>query len=472
MAPDPHHDSQRPSRSFWDEMRQLMRLGLPIAFVQFGMTAMNFVDVALLGRHDASSLPAMTLGNLMSFGVMIFCVGAITAADPLMSQAVGARDEHAVPRLLGRTLLLSMLLTLPTAALLLPAATWLQLLQQPPELIPEAARYAQLQTIGILPFLWYCTLRSLLSAHARLAPQVLTILAGNVANFALDSVFIFGSFGAPEMGATGAGLTTVICRWLMLLGLCAFGWRDIGPHLRQLKDPGIRARAFASAPLLRMLWLGAPIGVQFLLEWGAFGAVGLLVGYLETIEEQAIPGALLGGHQITMMLASLSFMVPLGLGIAASVRVGWAVGRGDAPAVRRAVRVALFAAAAVMTAFMLLFLLLPAALASVLADHEAMIAVAVGLIPIAGVFQIGDGLQVVAVGCLRGLGDMRSAVIANGVGFWLLGISIGSALTFGAGMGPAGLWWGLAIGLFTVAIGLLKVLAVRASQDRERLQVD
>lgn len=472
MAPDPQHDSQRPSRSFWDEMRQLMRLGLPIAFVQFGMTAMNFVDVALLGRHDESSLPAMTLGNLMSFGVMIFCVGAITAADPLMSQAVGARDEHAVPRLLGRTLLLSLVLTLPTAALLLPAATWLQLLQQPPELIPEAANYAQLQTIGVLPFLWYCTLRSLLSAHARLAPQVLTILAGNLANFALDWVLIFGTFGAPEMGATGAGLTTVICRWLMLFGLCAFGWRDIGPHLQRLKDPAIRSRAFASAPLLRLLWLGSPIGLQFLLEWGAFGAVGLLVGFLETIEEQTAPGALLGGHQITMMLASLSFMVPLGLGIAASVRVGWAVGRRDPQAVRRAVRVALCAAAAMMTAFMLLFLLLPAALASLLADHEAMIAVAVTLIPIAGVFQIGDGLQVVAVGCLRGLGDMRSAVIANAVGFWLLGLTIGCALTFGAGMGPAGLWWGLAIGLFTVAIGLLKVLAARASQDRERLQVD
>ena len=449
-----------------------MRLGLPIAFVQFGMTAMNFVDVALLGRHDASSLPAMTLGNLMSFGVMIFCVGAITAADPLMSQAVGARDEHAVPRLLGRTLLLSLLLTLPTAALLLPAATWLELLQQPPALIPEAASYARLQTIGILPFLWYCTLRSLLSAHARLAPQVLTILAGNLANFALDSIFIFGAFGAPEMGATGAGLTTVICRWLMLFGLCAFGWRDIGPHLQRLKDPAIRARAFASGPLLRMLWLGSPIGLQFLLEWGAFGAVGLLVGFLETIEEQAVPGALLGGHQITMMLASLSFMIPLGLGMAASVRVGWAVGRRDSQAVRRAVWVALCASAAMMTAFMLLFLLMPAALASLLADHEPMIAVAVGLIPIAGVFQIGDGLQVVAVGCLRGLGDVRSAVIANGVGFWLLGLTIGSALAFGAGMGPAGLWWGLAIGLFAVAIGLLKVLAVRAAQDRERLQVD
>ncbi len=170
MEPDPQDESQQPSTSFWDEMRQLMRLGLPIAFVQFGMTSMNFVDVALLGRHDKESLPAMTLGNLLTFGVMVFCMGTITAADPLLSQAVGARDRDAVPRLLGRTLLLSLLLSVPTAALLLPAATWLELLQQPAELIPEAAEYARLQTFGVLPFLWYGALRSLLSAHAPLAP--------------------------------------------------------------------------------------------------------------------------------------------------------------------------------------------------------------------------------------------------------------------------------------------------------------
>jgi MATE family multidrug resistance protein len=472
MKPDPRDDSQQPSASFWDEMRQLLRLGVPIAFVQFGLTSMNFIDVALLGRHDRESLPAMTLGNLLTFGVMVFCMGTITAADPLLSQAVGARDRDAVPRLLGRALLLSLLLSIPTAALLLPAATWLALLQQPAELIPEAAAYARLQTLGVLPFLWYGALRSLLSAHARLAPQVLTIVAGNLANFALDYVFIYGAFGMPEMGARGAGLTTVVCRWLMLFGLCAFGWSEIGPQLRRLGERAIRAPALAAGPLWRMLKIGAPIGVQFSLEWGAFGAVGLLVGVLETQSQDGTMGSLIGGHQITMMLCSLSFMVPLGLGIAASVRVGWAVGRRDRDAVRRSVSVALVAAAVAMTGFMLLFLLAPTPLARVLAEHDEMVVVAASLIPIAGVFQIGDGLQVVAVGCLRGLGDMRSAVIANVIGFWLLGVTIGSALAFGADMGPAGLWWGLAIGLFAVAVGLLWVVRRRAAEDRARLQVD
>ncbi|MFK7739624.1 MAG: MATE family efflux transporter [Planctomycetota bacterium] len=471
--PQPPADSQRPTQSFGDELVQLLKLGLPIAFVQFGMTALNLIDTALLGRHDEASIPVMMLGNVLSFGATVFCMGAVTAIDPLMSQAVGASDHQAIPRLLGRGLLMSLMLSVPTALLLLPSATWLTLLQQPEALIPEAARYAQLQALGVLPFLWYAVLRSLLSAHARLWPQVVTIVVGNAANFALDWLLIFGNWGLPELGATGAATTTVVCRWLMLLGLCAFGWRDIAPQLKRLRDPLIRARAFALAPLGRLLRLGAPIGTQFCLEWGAFGAVGLLVGYFDTIGGSANGnGPNLGGHQVTMLLASLSFMVPLGLGIAASVRVGWAVGRQDNVAVRRSVLVALCTGAGMMSGFMLLFLLLPEQLARLLSTHEEMVAIATVLIPIAGVFQIGDGIQVVAVGCLRGLGDMRSAVLANIVGFWLIGLTVGILLAFPGGFGPRGLWWGLVIGLFVVAVGLLFVLRLRVGQKRSRLSFD
>lgn len=463
--------SQHRSRSFADELGQLLRLGLPIAFVQFGMTAMSLVDTALLGHHDPTSLPVMTLGNLLSFGTMVFGMGAVAAADPLLSQAVGAEDGDAVPRLLGRSLLLGLCLAVPTALFLWPAELWLELLQQPPALISEAATYARLQAIGVLPFMWYSVLRSLLSAHASVWPQVVTIVLGNAANLALDWLLIFGHFGLPELGAAGAATTTVVCRWLMLFGLAACGWRWIGPALRSLREPAVRARAFALAPLWRMLKLGVPIGTQFALEWGAFGAVGLLVGYLANTsgDEQ---GTLLGGHQLTMQLASLSFMVPLGLGMAASVRVGWAVGRRDPESIKRSVLVALCTGAVAMSGFMLLFLLLPHELAATMSSHQEVIAVAASLIPIAGVFQIGDGLQVVAVGCLRGLGDMRSAVIANVVGFWLLGLSVGATLAFGADAGAAGLWWGLVIGLFVVALGLMWVLRMRVGQDRGRLSFD
>ena len=472
MAPDPASPaaSLTPSRSVADELRQLLRLGLPIAFVQFGMAAMDCVDVAMLVRHVELTLPEMALGNLLSWAATVFCMGAVTATDPLLSQAVGANDREAVPRVLGRGGLLAVALTVPSALLLMPADLWLELFGPPAALVPQAATTARPQALGILPFLWYSVLRSLLSAHARLAPQVWTIVLGNVANAVLDWLLIFGELGMPELGATGAGVSTVACRWLMLFGLIWFGRRDVAPHLRALRDAAVRARAFALGPLWRLFRLGLPIGAQFALEMGVFAATGLLVGHFDALEGG--DGSKLGGHQVALQLASLSFMVPLGLGMAASVRVGWAVGRGDPAAVRRAVAVALGAGAAVMAAFMLLFLSLPRGLASLLVAHDDVLAVAAALVPIAGVFQIGDGLQVVAIGCLRGLGDVRSPVFANVVGFWLLGLPLGWWLGYRQGLGPAGLWWGLVIGLFLVAAGLMLVLRLRAGERRARLLVD
>ena len=469
------HASQTPSRSFADELRQLLRLGLPIALVQLGMTALNFVDIAMLGHHDEASLPAMALGNTLSWGAMMFCMGAVTAVDPLLSQAIGARDHAAVPRLLGRGLLLAVLLGVPAMLLLLPAEGWLRLCGQQPELIPGAASYARLQAFAVLPFLWYSVLRIGLSAHARLWPQVVTIVAGNLANAALDWVLIFGKFGLPAYGPTGAAVATVICRWLMLFGLLAFGWRDLGPHLRALRERAVRSEALALRPALRLLGLGAPIGAQFVLEMGVFAATALLIGNLDANGGGGEPGAAgpgLGGHQIALQLASLSFMVPLGIGMAASVRVGWAIGRGDPGAVARAVQAALVAAIVVMTGFMLLFLLGPGLLAGLMTAQPAQFAVAVALIPIAGVFQIGDGVQVVAIGCLRGLGDVRSPVLANVVGFWVLGLPLGCWLAFGRGQGPAGLWWGLVLGLFVVAIGLVVVVRWEVLGRRGRLSID
>lgn len=470
MEPNPPQPLS-PSRSLGHELWQLLRLGGPIALVQFGMTALNFVDVAMLGHQDAAALPAMALGATLVWGAMMFCMGACTAADPLLSQAVGARDHAAVPRVLGRAGLLAVLLSVPAALFLLPSATWLAWCGQPAELIPAAAAYAEISAFGVLPFLWYSLLRSLLSSHARLRPQVWTIVVGNLLNVLLDWVLIYGKFGLPALGASGAAIATVLCRWWMLAALLWFGRADIVPHLRQLRLAAVRAQAFALAPVLRLLRLGSPIGLQFLLEMGVFATVALLIGNLDAGGNGG-EGPGLGGHQIALQLASLSFMVPLGLGMAASVRVGWAVGAGDHGALRRSVVAALFAGGTVMTGFMLLFLLLPWQLAGLLGKHDDVLAVAATLIPIAGVFQIGDGLQVVAIGCLRGLGDVRSPVVANAVGFWVVGLPLGCWLAYGLGWGPAGFWWGLVLGLFVVAGGLLLVLHWRLQERRGRLSVE
>ena len=465
--------SQTPSRSFVDELRQLLRLGLPIAAVQLGLTGLNFVDLAMLGHHDASSLPAMALGNTIALIAAMFCMGTLAAVDPLLSQAIGARVQAAIPRVLGRALLLALLLAIPAGLLLLPSPLWLRWLGQPEGLIRDAAAYARWQALALLPFLWFSTCRSLLSARARVAPQLLTILFGNLANALLDWILIFGKCGAPAMGVHGAALATVLCRWLMLAALLTAGWRDLGPCLCALGDRSVRAAAFALGPAWRLLRLGAPIGAQFLLEMGVFAATALMIGNLDAqAGDGDTQGPRLGGHQIALQLASLSFMVPLGIGMAASVRGGWAVGRADGPAIARAAKAALTAGVVVMTGFMLLFLLMPRPLAGLLSAQDAQLAMATALIPIAGVVQIGDGIQVVAIGCLRGLGDVRSPMLSNVLGFWVLGLPLGCWFGFGLGGGPAGLWWGLVIGLFAVAIALLLVLRYRLAERNERLRLD
>lgn len=466
------HASQTPSRSLGDELRQLLRLGAPIAAVQLGLTSLNFVDLAMLGHYDEAGLPAVALGNTLVWIGSMFCMGALAAVDPLLSQAIGAGDRAAIPRLLGRGLLLAVVLSIPAALLVLPAAQWLALADQPAELIPAAANYARWQMLAILPFLWFTTCRSALSANARLWPQVATIVGGNLANALLDWILIFGKFGAPAMGAHGAAIATVICRWLMLAALVAFGWRDLGPALFALRDRAVREAAFALGPLLRLLRLGAPIGAQFLLEMGVFAAVALLIGGIDQESGDGAAGPRVAGHQVALQLASLSFMVPLGIAMAASVRVGWAVGRGDGAAAARSAHAAVALGAAVMIGFMLLFLLAPGLLAHVLTDQPRHLEHALALIPIAGVFQIGDGVQVVAIGCLRGLGDVRSPLWANIVGYWVLGLPLGLLLAFGLDLGPAGLWWGLVLGLFTVAGALLYVLRRRLGERRQRLAVD
>jgi MATE family multidrug resistance protein len=370
---------------------------------------------------------------------------------------------------------LAAILSLPAMGLLLPAGTWLAWLGQKPELIGDAALYARINTLGFLPFLWFSLLRSWLSAHSRVAPQALAIVLGNALNALLDWAWIHGRLGFPELGVAGAAWATVTSRWFMFAALLWLCRAPLRAHLRAWLDPAVRRAALQVAALWRMLRLGAPIGGQFLLEMGVFATTALLVGRLDaTAGAGEAGGPRLGGHQIAIMLASLSFMVPLGLGMAASVRVGWAIGRGDGDAARRAARAATCAGAAVMTAFMLLFLLAPGPLAALLTDEPEIRAWALALIPIAGVFQIGDGLQVVAIGCLRGAGDVRSPFWINVAGFWCLGLPLGCWLAFpwGRDAGPGGLWWGLVAGLFAVAAALLLALRLRFQETAPRLRVD
>lgn len=438
---------------------ELVQLALPIVIVQVGLMAMGVVDSIMVGRISAAALAGVALGNVYFYACAIFGLGTLLALDPIIAQAVGARDHAAITRAVQRGLILSAALTVPISLLLFTVRPALVLLGQPADVIPIASGYVWREIPGVLPFLAFTVLRQTLQALGRMRAIVLAIVLANLLNVVLNWALIYGHWGAPALGALGSAWSTTISRFAMTAGLGALAWRGLRPHLAPLHP-----ETLAAAPLGRMLTLGAPIGAQMQLEFGVFGAIGLLMGRMGTVPVAA--------HQIALNLASLTFMVPLGVSAAGAVLVGRAVGRGEADAARRATRAALLWGVGFMALTAVLFLLFPAPLARVYSGEAAVIGLAAGLLPIAGVFQMFDGIQVVSIGALRGLGDTGTPFAMNLIGFWAIGLPVSLVLGFRTPLGPRGLWWGLVVGLGAVAIGLLIRLRARLRQALVRVRID
>ncbi len=437
----------------------MLRLAIPVVTVQVGMMAMGVVDTVMVGHISAQALAAVALGNLYFFTLAVFALGTLMVLDPVVAQAVGAGDQPAVARAVQRGVIIAVLLTIPAVVLLTSAGPVFSLARQPTEVIPLAAAYAIRTAPGTFPFLLFVVFRQTLQSMGRTAPIVRAIVGANLVNALLNWVLIFGHWGAPVMGVVGSAWATTISRVLLVAWLWAGSRREINPLLSPL-----RAEIWQLQPLVRMLRLGIPIGAQHVLEFGAFAFVALMMGWLGT---QAM-----AGHQVAINLAALTFMVPLGVGDAASVLVGQAVGRGDPEGTRGAARAAFACGVGFMAMTGAIFLSLPEALARLYSRDLGVIGVASTLIPIAGVFQIFDGIQVVASGVLRGLGDTRAPMVANLLGYWLVGIPVSVYLGFVANLGPPGLWWGLVLGLGLVGTSLLLRVRARLARRQVRVVID
>lgn len=428
----------------------LLTLALPIIGVNVGMMLMGTVDTIMVGRVSPEALAAVALGNVVFFALSIFGVGVLLAVDPIISQAVGARNHLGVALGAQRGLIIAAVLSVPIGAALFGAGPALRLFQQPAGVVPLAATYCAILVPGVLPFFAFNVGRQTLQAMHRVAPVLWAIGVANLLNIALNRLLIFGGLGIPAMGVAGSAWATTISRIVTLPLLMYFARRELIPLFR----PWLPAAA-RLAPLRSMLRIGLPIGVQLEIEMSAFAAVALLMGRFGTIQ--------VAGHQIALNLASLTFMVPMGIGMGAAVLAGNAVGRADAPGLRAASRAALGTGVAFMSCTALIFLAVPALLAGIYTNDVAVLGFAATLLPIAGVFQVFDGVQVVAAGILRGLGDTRAPMLINLAGFTCVGLSMSLYLGFRTSLGAIGLWWGLVIGLATVA-GILLIRLRHALQ--------
>jgi MATE family multidrug resistance protein len=405
-------------------------------------------------------MAGVALGSAYSWIILAFGMGTLMALDPLVAQALGAGDRPAVTRDVQRAVVLGLGLAVLASLALLVAGPVLTLLKLQPDAVAIAADFSHWSIPGAPAFLIFVVLRQLLQAKHSLRPLVVTVVLANLTNALLDVALIQGRWGFPALGPVGTAVSTSINRWFMFALLLGMSWPLVGEHLRPFR--------WREARRLRPLWetlrIGVPNGLMMDLEIMAFCTVLMWMNQLGNVQAD--------GHQVAISLAALAFMVPVGIGAAAAVRVGHAIGRRDEHAMRLAARVAIGAGAAVMCVSAVLFALVPRALASLYTRDPAVLDVAATLLPIAAVFQIFDGVQIVANGVLRGTGDTRTPMLVYLFGYWMFGLPLAWWLGIRRGDGPAGMWWALVAALVVVAAILVVRVRARLARPAVRTRVE
>jgi MATE family multidrug resistance protein len=430
------------------ELAAATRLAAPVALVQLGLMSMGVVDTMMLGHLSAQALAAGALGHIATIGLLILGAGVLSALDPLVSQAYGANDPEAVGAHLQRGIVLGLALVIPIGLLLWDVRPALRAFGQPAAVVDEAGAFAHAIIWGLPGFFLFVTFRQTLQAMSAVRPTATAIVLGNLANVLGNWVFIFGHLGMPALGVRGSAYSTSVSRTAMFLWLLVASRKTLAPYWR-----GFTREALDLQRHLRLLRIGLPIGLHQSFEIVFFITLALLMGHMGVTQ--------LAGHQIAINLASLSFMVPLGVSGAAATRVGNAIGRRDMSAARLAAAACLLLGAAVMLVFAAAFALLPRPLAHLYTEDPSVLTMAALLLPIAAAFQVFDGIQVVSAGILRGAADTTYPAGLALVGFWGIGLPAGWVLAFHAGQGPRGLWWGATAALAAVALLLVARIAHR-----------
>jgi MATE family multidrug resistance protein len=425
-------------------LKQVARLSAPVALTQLGLMMIGVVDTLMLSRLGVTELAGAALGNAWQWTFTSFGLGLVTGIDPLISQAHGRGDGPATALALQRGLVIAVLVSVPIMLCVAAGEHGLLWLGQEPAVAEVAGRYNLYKLPTVPCFLVYSALRQYLQGRGFMAPATLVMWLGNVVHVVLNWGLIFGRLGMPGLGVEGAAiasslstalLVVLLTLWTLRRRLHAGAWRPWG-------------RESVSAPgLYRVLRLGAPVGLTISLETTAFGISTAMAGWLGR--------EALASHQIVLNMASLSFMVPLGIAQGASIRVGNLIGAGDSGGMRRAVRASIVMGAGVMVFSAAGFTLLRDELPRLYTSDPGVLALAASILPLAGAFQLSDGTQVVASGVLRGMGRPDAAAYVNLIGYYALTLPCAYLLGITRGHGLAGIWASLALGLTLVALAML-----------------
>jgi MATE family multidrug resistance protein len=418
-------------------------LAYPVMLSQLGQVSVGVADSMMVGRIGATPLAAASLANSIFFVVMMFGIGISMGITPLVSVADGKGKSKRISRLFSHGLWINSAAGLILTLVVLGLSQGLHFLNQPEEVVVLAVPYLLIITASLIPLMVFQTFKQLAEGLSQTKQAMYITIFSNLVNVFLNWVLIWGVWGFPELGLNGAGWATLISRVVMMLlmgGYVLFSGRYKIYHLR-LANPK------ASFPMVsRILKIGIPTGFQFIFEVSAFSTAAVMMGWIGVNA--------LAGHQIALNLASISYMMATGLATAGMIRVSNQIGKGDLKGMREAGMVVFGMVIGFMFLCGLLFFALRFYLPTLYIDDAEVISLSASLLIIAGLFQLSDGVQVVGLGVLRGLEDVKIPTIVTLIAYWVLGLPLGYVMACELGWAEKGIWIGLFTGLTITAVML------------------
>jgi len=436
------------------ELRAMVTLAVPVVLSELGWMAQGVVDTIMVGRLGPAAIGAVALGNALCYTPSLFGVGLMLGLDTLVAQAYGRQDHDECHRWMAQGVYLACAVAPLLMVLIALASFGFAHYGITAQVAGPAGSYLRILNWATLPLLLYQCTRRYLQGVGQVRVVTVTYILANLVNWFGNWVLIYGKLGMPALGVNGSALSTVASRIMMAAALAGFAWR----YERRRGHPLFRRWAAPEiARLKRLVRLGAPAAGQILLEVGAWNLATFSAGYLTPVA--------LATHQIVLNYASITYMVPLGVSAAAAVSVGHAVGAGDPARARRAGWLALGLGTSFMLLAAIVFMTVPVPLIELYTHDPQVLAVGPGLLVIVAAFQVFDGIQTISTGALRGLGETRIPMLANLVGYWVLGLPLGFVLCFVLQHGIRGLWIGLTLALIVIA----SLLLLRWRRDSARL---
>ncbi|MBU2983227.1 MATE family efflux transporter [Lentibacter algarum] len=439
--------TQEKTQTTREHINAYLLLGLPLVGSHVAQFSIQLADTIMLGWYSVEALAAQVLAGTLFFVLFIFGAGFAFAVMPMVAQAEGAGDERGARRVTRMGIWASILFGIAVLPVFLFAEPLLLALGQKPELAALGAAYLGVAGWGIFPALIVMVLKSFLSALERTQVVLWVTIVAVFANILINYALIFGNWGAPELGIVGAAWASLSVQVISVILMVAYTRYATPEH-----EVFVRFWRADWPALLAVFRLGWPIGITTLAEVGLFAASSVMMGWLGTLQ--------LAAHGIALQVASLTFMVHLGLSNAATVRAGRAFGRGDYAALRHGGLVVLGMSVVVALVASVVFLTMPEVLLSAFLDPEdtdtsAVLAIGVGLMAAAALFQLVDAAQVMGLGILRGVQDTRGPMIIAAISYWVIGVPVSYLLGFVFGFGGIGIWLGLALGLAVAAVLLI-----------------